>query len=197
MPVFLPLALLFLASALWAQPVAGDAYAPMTGSERWQHYGEDNFASSTALFRTLGRAVGSHISNEPPEWRQGMAGYGRRSASAFGQYTMQGTIRDSMAAALRYDVRYHPSGQGGKWRRIGYAIQMTAFTRNAEGNKRLDIARFSGLYGSTMISTYWYPDRYRPWKEGVRWGSQNLGFETGFNILREFKPELRRFFLHR
>jgi len=47
-----------------------------------------------------------------------------------------------------------------------------------------------------MISALWYPARYDPMKDGVRWGSQQMGFSVGINILKEFTPELKRLIKH-
>jgi hypothetical protein len=40
----------------------------------------------------------------------------------------------------------------------------------------------------------WYPDRYTATGDGVRLGTHSLVIGTGANIIREFWPEIRRFF---
>ena len=45
-----------------------------------------------------------------------------------------------------------------------------------------------------MIVTTWYPQRYDPLVQGVQMGQQQIGFVVGINLIREFSPELKRFF---
>ena len=45
-------------------------------------------------------------------------------------------------------------------------------------------------YASSFAELTWYPERYS-WKNGLRGGNQQFFF-GGFNVLREFWPEIRR-----
>lgn len=45
-----------------------------------------------------------------------------------------------------------------------------------------------------MIVTTWYPKRYDPLVQGVQMGHAQIGFAVGVNVIREFSPELKRFF---
>jgi hypothetical protein len=189
-----PAACLFCFSAclLFADgPIA--PYTPMTTKDRWLRYRYDTVTSPGVYFGSIFAAGSMQLRNEPSEWGQGSGGYARRTVSNFGQFAIEATIKSPLAAGLRYDTRYLRCGCKGAWRRIGYAIQMSVLTYDQHGHKRFDLPRFAGIYGSSMLSTYWYPDRYDPLVEGVRGGHAVVGFETGLNILSEFRPELNRF----
>jgi len=56
------------------------------------------------------------------------------------------------------------------------------------------VPRLAADYGSSMIVTRWYPDRYTPLDQGVRMGHTQVGIDVALNIFREFSPELKRIF---
>jgi len=171
-------------------PVA--AYQPLTNQQRWDHYLQDTVLSPGLYFASLGVAAGSQLAHDPPEWRQGFAGYSRRSASAFGVFTIQATVHQGAAAALGYDPRYRRCDCGGFWRRSGHAIKWSFLTRNASGQTRFDVPALAGAYGAGMLPIFWYPHRFNPLTDGVRIGNQEVGFYVGLNVLREFAPEIKQ-----
>lgn len=170
------------------------SYTPLTGSERWRRYWNETFLSPGLYFASLGAASGSQLGNDPPEWKQGIAGYGCRSLSLFGSFTTQTTIHEASAAALGYEPRYIRCQCAGALRRTGHAIKWSLLTKNQEGRTRIDIPTLAGAYGSGMISMYWYPQRFSPLTDGVRTGHQKVGFVMGIHVIQEFGPELKHFF---
>ena len=171
-------------------------YKPLLGQARLDHYVHQTFLNPGIYGAALGSAIGGQIRNDPPEWGQGVQGYSTRAASNFGAFFIQTTVHESTAAALHLDPRYIRSGQTGFGRRLGHAIGWTFVTYDDKRHVRPNIPIIAGAYGGGMISTLWYPARYDPLKDGVRWGSQQMGFSVGINIFKEFKPELMRLIKH-
>lgn len=169
-----------------------EPYSPLTPAERWRLWETDNFTGSYAYFRALGSASGLQVAGDPAEWK-GFSGYAKRAASQFAGFAIQGSIQSSLAAAVGYDTRYAPSHRTGFFARSGHAISRTFVTTNAEGKSRLDAPNLAGIYGAAMIQTLWYPARYN-WKDGLRNGNINVGFDAGINLLREFGPDIKRAF---
>ena len=133
-----------------------------------------------------------HLANDPPEWRQGTEGYGRRLASRVGRLAIQNSMELGMA--LHQDLSYRRCNCNGFLPRTGHALisSFTAGTRDVRGT--FTIARVASHYAGTMISTTWYPDRYTATGAGVRLGTLSLASGTGVNLIREFWPEIRRLF---
>ena len=168
------------------------AYQPLTRSERARLFWNDTLLRPPIYLEALAAASVSQLNNAPPEWRQGAEGYARRSASTLGTFGVQAAIHQGGAAALGYDPRYLPCGCRGFVQRSAHAVKWSLLTKNSAGATRLDVPVIAGAYGSGMLSTLWYPDRYDPLKDGLRAGSQQLAFGAGANWLREFAPELKR-----
>ena len=172
-------------------------YKPLTGKERAGFFVSDTLLSPMTYVAAVGGGGIQQLSNSPPEWRQGVEGYAKRSASVLGIVVIQGAIANGGAAALGYEPRYIHCGCNGFLKRTGHVLVWSIITKNNAGANRLNIPSLAGAYGSGMLGTLWYPDRFDPLKDGVRLGTQQLPFIAGANWLREFSPDLKRaFHLH-
>lgn len=182
----------------WAQAPGSvplsSVYTPLTGAERWRRYWNETFLSPGLYLASLGAASGAQLSHDPPEWKQGAAGYGRRALSLFGTFTIQTTVHEAGAAALGYEPRYLRCECSGALRRTAHAIKWSLVTKNRQGQARPDLPTLAGAYGSGMLTMYWYPQRYNPLTDGVRLGTQQVGFAVGVHVVQEFGPDLKRFF---
>ena len=166
-------------------------HKPMTGDERWEFFLEDNFASPGAFFRSAWPALMEQWRDDPPDWEQGMKGYGKRAASEFASRTIQGGIEHGMAAALGHEVRYIPCPCSGFFKRFGYALASNFVTLDRQSNYAFHVSNVAGIYGGSMTRLGWYPERYS-WKDGVREGSQSLLIGGSFNIFREYWRDVRK-----
>jgi len=173
-------------------PVPATTYRSMTGAERWTHYWKGTMLSPRIYGASLGGGFISHLENDPPEWRQGMAGYGRRVASSLGVRIVQETVHQAGSAAMGYDPLYRRCECQGVWRRSVHAVKWSFVTRNKEGQTRFDLPAMGSAYAGSMISMEWYPHRYTPWGDGVRYGHYQAGLVVGLNVLREFMPDVKR-----
>ncbi len=182
-----------LAAGLSAQtPIA--AYAPLTSSQRWDHYLHQTLLSPGIYLASLAAAGGSQLAKDPPEWRQGVEGYSKRAGSLLATFSIQASVQEGAAAALRYDPRHLRCECHGFGRRLAHGLLWSFLTKNDEGQTRFNFPVVGGAYAAGMIPMLWYPDRYSPLKDGFRRGSQQLGFSVGANLIVEFSPELKRFF---
>jgi len=188
------LVLAALGSATLFAQTPPTAYTPLTAGERWEHYWNETFLSPGLYFAAFGAASGAQLANDPPEWGQGFKGYSHRTGSLFATFTIQATVHEAASAALHYDPRYLRCHCQGGGRRLRHAVVWSLLTKNDEGQTRFDLPVLAGAYASGIIPILWYPDRYSPWKDGFRLGSQQLGFSVGVNVIKEFGPELRRIF---
>ena len=170
------------------------AWQPLDSAGRWHQYLGDTWASPGFYAAALVTAADSQLSHDPPEWRLGSAGFAERTASWIGVFGIQETLHQAGAAAMGYDPRYLVCQCRGFFRRTGHALKWSLVTKNAAGETRPDIPIVAGAYGSGIVSTYWYPARYRPLSDGVRAGNEQMVFVVAINVIKEFGPELKRAF---
>jgi len=172
-------------------------YIPMTARERWETYVRRAFWSPAAAFRAVGPALGAHLNNEPPEWGQGLAGFGRRTANRFGRFALQETYEAAGAALLQHDVRYFPSAGSGFFPRAAHALKSNFVTYDRNGRAVPHVARLGSAFAAEFTGNLWMPPGRGGASEALRGVGLRLGIGSAFNLLREFSPELRRLFLRR
>lgn len=167
-------------------------YEAMSNHDRWCAYVRENYTTPGVAIRTFGAGLGEQLGTKPPEWGSGSNGYFHRTGSELGRFTLQGTIQSSMAAGLHQDTRYIPCSCSNVPKRALHAVERTFLTYGSHGQREVDIAGLSGIYGSSMLSMYWYPSHYGPLVQGVQGGHGGVAIQTGLNLLREFSPELAK-----
>jgi hypothetical protein len=129
----------------------------------------------------------NQFDNSPPDWKQGMAGYGKRFASDFGSSAVTATTRYALAEAFHEDTLYYRCECKGVFRRFGHAMISTFVSRRGDDGHR--VFSFSALvapYAGTMTAVYgWYPRRFNA-MDGFRMGNYSLLGYAGANVTLEF-----------
>ncbi len=95
--------------------------------------------------------------NNEPAFGQGWAAYGKR----YGTTAADSTIENFLVGAvfpsiLHQDPRFYQSGQGGFFRRTGYAVSRIFVTRSDSGHKQFNFSEILGSGLAATISTYSY-----------------------------------------
>lgn len=171
-----------------ALPLA--AAEPITFPQRLRMYAAGTCGAGAFAGAGAAALIGQ-ARDEPHEWGQGSAGFGRRLGYRQARRAAGGAIELGAGMLLREDPRYFRSDVRGAWRRTRDAMRATFVV-----DGRPAWARFSGIYGGAMLSLAWYPRRYTA-IDGFRMGSISLGARVAGNVFREFWPEIRRVVLRR
>lgn len=178
----------------WMKLLPKPAPAPYRfpdGEERRQRYLRETFSVNTVASSAFGAGF-SHLRNSPVEWEQGSDGYARRFGNSLGNAYVRNSLVHGIAAMAGEDIRYIRSDRESFKGRIGYALAMPVLARNREGRIRFSAARFIGGAANSGISRTWSPPSWRDWGNA----SKNYGYwlltEAGFNVAREFFPDMLR-----
>ena len=162
-----------------------DTYTFPTRKERFNKYVKDT-VGPFRLARTAFTAGLEQWSDKPPEWEQGMKGYGKRFASGMGQNGIQQTVTYGLDSALSLDTGFRRSEREGFFPRLKHALLENVTSRTKSGKRVVSVPRFVGVYTGAVVATEtWYPERYS-YKDGLRHGTRNLLTSFGINIVREF-----------
>jgi len=125
--------------------------------------------------------------NSPPEWGQGVEGFGKRFGSDFGIAAIGTTTRYGLAEAFREDTLYYRCECAGPLPRLRHAVISTLTGRRGQdGHRVFSISALAAPYAGSMIAVHlWYPDRFDA-KDAFRMGNYSLLSYMGGNIALEF-----------
>jgi len=188
MKLFRAWTILLLAAAIVQAAVQSHPYR--------RQYLKDTFGAGAAARVGAGAAI-QHARNSPHEWGGGVAGFGKRLGSAFGQHVVKNSIQFGVASIRHEELGYRRSGQRGFGPRMKYALVSTVVTHKTTTGKRTPaLGRLSGDFGSGFISRAWQPARLHTFGSGLATGGIMLGVDAGSNVVREFWPEIRHSHSH-
>lgn len=169
-------------------PIASRAPSPappLTGKKQFNRYLMDAFGPIGWL-RAAASAGIAQASDDPPEWRQGARGYGRRLGSKFGQHIVQETVLYGLSAPLRQDPAYYRCDCSGFGPRFGHAIVSSFTALNRDEKRVFSVPRIvAPLAAGQIAANGWYPNRFGP-KDGLRMGAMSFATGIGINIFKEF-----------
>ena len=166
-------------------------FTPMTRSERFSNY-LGSVASYGSIIRAAAAAGIQQANGTPKEWGGGAAGYGDRVGDAYAYNVINRTLQYGISAALHEDNRYFVSDQTGFFRRTKYAIRSTLLARHDNGSQSISFSRFGGAAGAAFISRSWQPRSTTTAGDGAVSFGLTISADVGFNVFREFWPDLKR-----
>ncbi|HVN21293.1 MAG TPA: hypothetical protein VMU05_21075 [Dongiaceae bacterium] len=140
----------------------------------------------------------SMAQNQYRSFGHGAEGFGKYYGGAFADQAIGNTMTEALLPiALHQDPRYFIKGQGGFFKRVAYATSREVVTRSDRGQAEFNTSELLGNAIAAGISNVYYPAADRSLGNTFgKWGEQ-IGIDAGFNIMKEFWPDVRRkFFGH-
>jgi hypothetical protein len=167
-------------------------FKPLKGREKLKVAVDDSF-DPTAFLVAAVFAGSAMAQRQYPSFGQGAAGFGKYYGGAFADQAIGNMMTEAMLPiALHQDPRYFTKGKGGFLKRTGYAISREVITRNDDGRNHFNTSELLGNAIAAGISNAYYPAADRSFGNTAnKWGQQ-IGLDTGFNIMKEFWPDVRR-----
>ena len=151
-----------------------------------------SFTKPDSLLAPAFGAVVGQARNEPPEWGQGGDALAVRFASGYGRLVVGRSIRFAVAAADGEDPRSDVSNLPDFWPRVRYAVIHTFIARNQSGMEMPAFSRFAGEYGAAFVANAWYPPSRANTSHALRRGTYSLCATVGWNVFREFWPDIEK-----
>ncbi len=132
------------------------------------------------------------LEDQNPSFGQGMKGYGRRFASAYGDQVIGNMLTEGIVPSLlKEDPRYFRLGEGSTWGRTKYALTRIFVTRTDSGHSAFNIAEVGGNAVAVALSNAWYPDTRTVADNGEKLVIQ-LATDAFSNVMKEFWPDVKR-----
>ena len=133
------------------------------------------------------------LEDQNPSFGQGMAGYGKRYGTAFGDQMIGNMLTEGiMPSLLHEDPRYFRLGSGSKKGRFFYALTRIFVTKTDSGRTMFNFAEVGGNSIAAAISNAYYPDtrtRARERREAGDIAGHGRVFAGGEGILAGHQAE--------
>lgn len=170
--------------ALAAAPARAQVRVGRDSSTRLQRFGRD-MAYGTALGLAYGLL--DQVRHQPPEWGTGWGGYERRAASDVGEFLIQESTTEALAAALHRPLDYAPCPCAGTPGRIRWALLGAVTDPMPDGSHPIAVPRIVGDYAGSFAQTAWLPARGNRLRSALLNGTTSLLIGAGINLFQEFR----------
>jgi hypothetical protein len=157
---------------------------------------QDSFDYSSFISAGIISGV-SQANNSYPEFGHGGKAFGRYYWHGVADQAVGNYMTEAIMPSLTHeDPRYYTLGHGGFFKRTGYAVSRLLITRADSGGRTINMSEIIGNGAGAGISNLYYPGRERTWtKTGQKWLTQ-IALDGGFNILKEFWPDINKAIFH-
>ena len=157
-----------------------------------QHY----FDPFTFVFTSITAGI-EQASNEKEGYGQGAMGFGKRYGADFTDgFTNELFVTGVFPSLMHEDPRYYRLGHGSAFKRTAYALSRILITHSDSGTARFNSSEFLGNIASGALSMTYYPQSERSVSGVFSRMSVEIGYDSLFNVLKEFYPDLKRKFSH-
>ena len=145
------------------------------------------------VFPTAAAFAGLYqIENQNPSFGQGLKGYAKRFATAYGDQTIGNMMTEGLVPwALHQDPRYFRRGEGSILRRTGDALKQIVICRTDSGGRAFNVSEWGGNASAVAISNAYYPDT-RTATDNVQRLLIACGTDAFSNVLKEFWPDVKK-----
>src|SRR5579863_4458856 len=173
------------------------SFRPISAGEKFKLASQDSFDPFSWVIVGVYAGV-AQWGNDYKQYGQGTQGYAKRYGAAFADGTISNFMTEAiMPCILHEDSRYFRMAVGNPWKRTGYALTRVLVGRSNSGKQRFNTSEIAGTMIAAGIANLYYPSGNRTVGETMEKFTVNVVSDAGFNVLREFWPDMRRKVLHK
>jgi len=149
-----------------------------------------------ASFLSMGFNAGlDQAQNNDPSFGQGAAGYGKRFGANFAGLASGSFFGDFVYPTIfAEDPRYYRLAHGGRRRRLLHALAHVFVANREDGRHMVNASQWFASATVVALSNTYSPDNQRGFAPAARRVAYVAGENMGFDVLREFWPEIARKF---
>ena len=175
----------------------GEHVEPPTLKEKFKLATRNSFDYSG--FVSIGfETVLSYAQRSYPQLGSGAEAFGQYYWRAFADRTIGNYLTNAIIPSLTSeDTRYYTMGKGRWYKRLLYAYSRVFITPDNNGNSTINLSELLGKGAAAGIGNLYYPGGARWGRTGERWAIQVGALDAGYDVFREFWPDISTHLLHR
>jgi hypothetical protein len=133
--------------------------------------------------------------NTDPSYGQGAEGYGRRYGAEFAGQASSRFFKDfAYPWIFSEDPRYYRLAHGKAGRRLLHAVEHAVVAHRDDGRQMFNFSEWLGTASTVVLSNTYHPDNRRGFAPAAERVGYSILQDVGFDVLREFWPEISRKF---
>jgi|SRR5271157_5406755 len=134
------------------------------------------------------------IEDQNHSFGQGMTGYAKRFATAYGDQMIGNMMTEGIVPSLVHqDPRYFRLGEGSKKGRAWYALTRIVIDKTDHGHSTFNLPEWGGNAIAVALSNAYYPDT-RNVSDNVQKLLIACATDAFSNVLKEFWPDVKHYF---
>jgi hypothetical protein len=150
----------------------------------------DSFDPVTFIASSFNAGI-DQAANRDPSFGQGAAGYGKRFGANFTDQASFKFFRDfAYPWVFSEDPRYYRLSQGNSGRRFLHAVDHAFVAYRDNGLRMFNVSEWLGTVSVVTLSNVYHPGNQRGFAPAARQVGFNITEDIGFDVLREFWPEI-------
>jgi hypothetical protein len=170
--------------------MAGQVLCSLDSKDKFLLFVHDTVNPFTALTVVFNSGI-DQAENSEARFGQGMAGFGRRlGANEASDATGRFFSEFLFPTVLGEDPRYYRLGDGSVKRRFFHAVAHTFVAHRDNGAAMPNFSLWAGTTGGVLMSDVYHPGTTHGPGPIAMQVSINIAEDAGFDILREFWPEI-------
>ena len=162
--------------------------------DKFRLFVDDTIDPITFLNAAFNAGLGQ-AQNSDPSFGQGAAGYGRRFGVNMIDQAQSEFFKDFAYPTIFFeDPRYYRLGYGGTQRRLLHALAHAVVAHHEDGTPMPNYSEWLGTASAVALSNVYHPDNRRGFGPSAENVVVAVSEDAGFDVLREFWPEIARKF---
>lgn len=155
---------------------------------------QDSFDPITFLSAGFNAGI-DQAENNDPAYGQGAAGYGKRFGANYAGQVSSGFFKDfAYPTIFAEDPRYYRLAHGSGKKRLLHALEHAFVGHTENGKPMFNASEWFGTTSAVVLANTYHPDNKRGFAAAARGVGYSVLSDTGFDVLREFWPEMARKF---
>ena len=137
----------------------------------------------------------SQAQNSDAAFGQGGAGYGKRFAANYADQVQYNFFKGFLyPIVFSEDPRYYRLAHGSTKGRIFHALEHSVVAYRDNGHRMFNFSELFGNTSGVLVSNTYHPGAQRGFAPAAREVGYDYAFDAGFDVLREFWPDLAQKF---
>jgi hypothetical protein len=160
--------------------------------EKLSLFVQDTFDPVTFLYAGFNAGLGQ-AGDEDPTFGQGAEGFGKRFGAHFADQALRDFFKDfAYPSIFSEDPRYYRLAYGSGGSRLLHAVGHAFVAHREDGTRMFNFSEWLGTTSAIALSNLYHPGNERGVAPAARRTGYSVLEDMGFDILREFWPEIAR-----